>query len=116
MEIKEQWNKQERDSWLKILNVIQQENIFFKHNLANLLKNDIKPDTLEKGEQFQNQFLNMDTVIAILRHDVAVLNNLLGDEGTPDDTQEKLRTSIKKMETEFAQLQSKFNGYLCAAR
>lgn len=111
--------KNERETWLRTLDYIQQENVFLKNHLADIIKNDIKPEMLEQVEYFQNQFLNKDAVIALLRYDIANQNKLSengvehnGDFVKLQARQGKLRGDMEKMEREFSRLKFQFNSYL----
>ncbi|MBS1687715.1 MAG: hypothetical protein JSS96_03260 [Bacteroidetes bacterium] len=111
--------KNERETWLRTLDYIQQENVFLKNHLADIIKNDIKPEMLEQVEYFQNQFINKDAVIALLRYDIANQNKL-SENGTEHNgdfvklqaKQGKLRGDMEKMEREFSRLKFQFNTYI----
>ena len=111
--------KNERETWLRTLDYIQQENVFLKNHLADIIKNDIKPEMLEQVEYFQNQFINKDAVIALLRYDIANQNRLSehgiehnGDFVKLQARQGKLRGDMEKMEREFSRLKFQFNTYI----
>ena len=112
--------KHERDTWLRALNYIQQENVFLKNNLGEIIKeDDITTEMLEQIEYFQNQFLNKDAVLALLRYDIAEQNKLCNHKlvtelNLPEilKRQNKLRVDMEKMEKEFSQLKAKFNNYM----
>ena len=65
--------------------------------------------------------MDKDAVIAILRYDIALQNDLIEDSNTPVDTdvsskiilkQNKLREDMQRMEKEFNRLKFDFNNYL----
>lgn len=109
--------------WLRSLDFIQQENIHLKNSLADILKVALSDGMLEEAEYFQNQFLNKDTVIALLRRDIALQSQELerksqvGEDADKKSIkqQEKLRSDIEKMEKEFSKLKFQFNNYLSAS-
>lgn len=117
--IKELHLQQERQTWLRTLDYIQQETIHLKNQLAEIIKTDIQNGLLEKAEYFQSEFLNKDTVIALLRYDIAKQNN--AEVSGPDTEkritkkQDKLRSDMEKMEKEFSRLKFDFNNYLAQA-
>lgn len=101
-----QSQQEERYTWLRMLDVIQQENIELKNQLAEMIKNDIGRKSLERAEYYQNEFLNKDTIIALLRHDIVRQNN------TEKLKQEKLRRDMDLMGKEFNRLKTEFSNYL----
>ena len=111
--------KHERETWLRTLDYIQQENVFLKNCLADIISNDIEPEMLEEVEYFQNQFINKDTVISLLRYDIAEQNKL-SETGKDLNgsfkkmllSHDKLRADMEKTEKEFNKLKFQFNNYL----
>lgn len=111
------YQQEEQQKWLRTLDYLQQENIFLKNQLANIIKNDISSVSLEKAEYFQNEFLNKDAVIALIRYDIVKQNksNTSLDPETERKSvkrHEKLRSDIEKMEKEFSRLKHDFSVYL----
>lgn len=111
------YQKEEQQKWLRTLDYLQQENIFLKNQLANIIKNDISSVSLEKAEYFQNEFLNKDAVIALIRYDIAkqskATTNLDPEaERKTAKRHEKLRSDIEKMEKEFNRLKHDFSTYI----
>jgi hypothetical protein len=108
--------QQERQTWLRTLDYIQQETIYLKNQLAEVIKNDIPKSLLEKAEYFQNEFLNKDAVIALLRYDIAKQNKAADtdpeNENKTAKKQDKLRSDMEMMEKEFSRLKFDFNSYL----
>ena len=104
----------ELETWLRTLNYIQQENIYLKNRLAEIIKNGMDDAMLEQVEYFQSQFLNKDTVITLLRQDIAIERNLNGDLSNIKNqkTHDKLRKDMGLMEAEFSKLKFEFNNYL----
>ena len=104
----------ELETWLRTLDYIQQENIHLKTRLAGIIKHEVDNDLLEKVEYFQNQFLNKDAVITLLRHDIASIKDI--DSASFNKKvlvkHEKLRKDMELMEKEFSRLKFDFNNYL----
>jgi hypothetical protein len=114
--------KNERDTWLRALDYMQQENVFLKNCLADVIQTDITTEMLERAEYFQNQFINKDTVIALLRYDVAGQNKLYEDDkettnnlATVQKIQNRLRKDMAQMEKDFNFQKFQFNNYMAEA-
>ena len=110
----EQQMLHELDTWQRTLNFIQQENIHLKNRLAEIIKNGMDDTLLEQVEYFQNQFLNKDAVITLLRQDISMERNLDGDLRYKkyQKRHDKLRADMGMMEAEFNRLKFDFNNYL----
>lgn len=104
----------ELDTWQRTLNYIQQENIYLKNRLAEIIKNGMDDTLLDQVEYFQNQFLNKDAVITLLRQDIATERNLNGELHNSKNLKkhDKLRNDMGMMESEFSRLKFDFNCYL----
>ena len=113
--------KHENETWLRTLDYFQHENIYLKNRLAQIARTNINNSFLDDLEAYQNRFMDKDAVIAILRYDIALQNDLIEDSNTPVDTdvsskiilkQNKLREDMQRMEKEFNRLKFDFNNYL----
>ena len=111
--------KNERETWLRTLDYMQQENVFLKTSLGDSIQNDINSEVLERVEFFQSQFVNKDAVIALLRYDIAEQNRLLESSGDLSNNymaivkkQNSLRKDMARMEKDFNELKFQFNTYL----
>lgn len=107
----------EVNTWLRTLDYLQQENIYLKNRVADLLQYDVHSDYLDKIEYFHNKFIDKDAVLSLLRHDMIELAAKvdLQDERTTKQAlqkEEHLRRDMEKMETEFSRLKSDFNEYV----
>jgi hypothetical protein len=104
----------ELDTWQRTLNYIQQENIYLKNRLAEIIKNGMDDTLLDQVEYFQNQFLNKDAIVTLLRQDIATERNLNGDLSNNKNLKkhDKLRKDMGMMESEFSKLKFDFNSYL----
>ncbi len=114
METESRHVKQELENWLKKISYIQLQNVFLKDSLSSTIKHDVTPAMLDHLEFFQNQFLNKDTILTLLRYDIATQNKLLenGKMEVALQKQNMLRADIEKLEKEFDTLTKQFNAYL----
>lgn len=111
----------ETDNWLQALTAFQQENIVLKNRLAEVIRKCADDTILERLEYFQNNFLNKDMIISILRYDIAAFRKM---QENPEygqlpelqkklaESRNKLRRDIVKMNNEFTRLRTEFNVYL----
>ena len=114
--------KHESDSWKRMLQFMQQENVNLKTRLAEVLKKDVRNDFLEKAEYFQSGFLHLDERISFLRRDIAEINRMFltelfhdGHLKDLDQKQKRLRKDIEAEELGFNKLKSEFYHYLAEA-
>ncbi len=112
----------ERETWLRTLDYMQQENIYFKTNLAYIIKNGVDASMLEQAEHFQSIFINKDTMIALLRNDISLLaNNQEQGKATKENIdrraaeQDEIRSGIATIEQEFSKLKILFAEYMAKA-
>lgn len=103
-------------TWLQKLDGMQLENTDMKTRLADAVKQTVSASVLEEAEQFQNRFINKDTVISFMRADIKKHAQKIDDcANNPLDCQvwqNKLRSDMEKMETEFCSMKSVFASYL----
>lgn len=111
----------ETDNWLQALTAFQQENIVLKNRLAEAIRKCADGNILERLEYFQNNFLNKDMIISILRYDIAAFRKMQENpeygqvpelQKKLSDSRNKLRRDIVKMNNEFTRLRTEFNVYL----
>lgn len=69
--------RNECEAWKRLLCIIQEENVRLKTRLSEILEYDVKVEALEKIESFQSRFMKADTIIRLLRNEVADLDRLL---------------------------------------
>ncbi len=74
----------ESDTWKRQLAFMVDENIHMKARLVEVLKDKQNAPSLEAAEAFQNQFIEQDSVIGILRNNVAEFDCLLKREVLED--------------------------------
>jgi len=112
-------------TWERSLEFFKQENSFLKTRLSQVLDYDGKDvdGFMALVEQFQNQFILKDELIAELLHDIHAqetkLKHSFIDPNNSDvlnkkltRQQEKLRNEMIFFEKDFARLKNEFNNYL----
>ncbi|MCB9046469.1 MAG: hypothetical protein H6550_10065 [Chitinophagales bacterium] len=100
-------------SWLKTLEWLRQENASLKNRLADVIKDNVSSELLEKAENFQSLFLDKDAVISLLRRDIAQFNARSSNkETTVSKEYTKLGADIARMEKEFLAVKSDFYKFL----
>ena len=110
----------QRDSWKRTLAFMQEENVFLKNRLAEVLNDKVDGDLLQRAEGFQSNFLQEDDLISLLRSDIAEFDKLLVRElfvnGTILKVVERKYRNIRKLmtaaEKQFGNLKLEFNNYL----
>lgn len=117
-----QQHQYERAAWCRLLDYLQEENIHYKNRIADILRNDIGSSLIETLELFLNKFVQEDSIISLLRHDIAELNKKIPAKESGDEqkenldkiilTQDKLRKEVETIEQQFNKLKFTFNKYL----
>lgn len=103
----------EINAWLRTLDYLQQENIYMKNRIADVIQHTASADVLEKMEHYQNFFLNKDTIITFLRRDIRELEKRKVNGELPS-MMKTLRSDMEMMEKEFSHLKTDFNNYMQA--
>lgn len=107
---------QEQEGWLKTLERLRLENLWLKNRLIEIIQKDISKEQLEKAEYFQGLFLDKDTVLALLRRDIARLAKkvvtLLPERNGYIQERSKLREDVYRMEKEFSTVKDQFNSFV----
>lgn len=106
--------KQEQTSWLKTLERLRLENLLLKNKLIEIVKKDISKEQLERAEFFQGLFLDKDTVIALLRRDIArqASKSTHPEKNGYLQDQNKLKEDVYRMEKEFSAVKEEFNRFV----
>ena len=107
------------ETWSRLLDYFQQENVHFKNQLSFVIKNDKGNESLDKAEYFQNKFLNKDTVIVLLRQDIGELMRYM-DKGVYNDGKldtfmkkhKRLSEDVEKLVQEFKRIKAEFSDYV----
>ena len=108
----------ELDTWSRLLDYLQQENVYFKNLLSHVIKNDKANTLLEKAEYFQNKFVNKDAVIVLLRQDISEQMKWIEKGGNNEQADlylkkhKRLNQDIDKLEEEFKRLKVDFSDYV----
>lgn len=110
----------EIDTWKRLLDFINEENILFKIRISDLLKDSFDRILLEEVDGFQNRFIRQDEITCQLRNDIAELNKL--PEGqiirngkifkAVDNKMRYLRRNMKMAENRFIAIRKDFNHFL----
>ncbi len=110
--------KQEQAAWLKTLERLRLENLLLKNKLIEIIKKEISKEQLEKAEFFQGLFLDKDTVIALLRRDIARQAAksipLVPEKNGYQYEQSKLKEDVYRMEKEFSAVKEAFNRFVAS--
>ena len=109
----------EHETWKRLLEFTQSENVFLKTRLAQITKGNTSRDLLDEIEYFHNKLLMEDNTIAMLRHDVAEQENCLKREVYEAGSmikevrkrQKRLRKEIEIAEQKFNKLQFEFYNF-----
>lgn len=115
MKTREEILKQEQEVWLKTLERLRLENLLLKNRLIEIIRKDISKDQLEKAEFFQGLFLDKDTVIALLRRDIARMTAtapMLPERNGYMTERNKLKEDVYRMEKEFSSVKDQFNRFV----
>lgn len=113
--------KQEYEAWFRTLDYMQQQNILLKNTLAAISRRDISVDMLDQLEQYQTKFLEKDTLIMLLRMDIATHEqSIISNNGSPVadallKRHNKLRRDMEHAEKDFNTLKYNFNNYVSGA-
>jgi hypothetical protein len=110
----------ENETWKRLLEFLQAENVFLKNRLAQIASEDIDSEMLEEAEYFQNHFVEEDEKITLLRSEVAAQGSLLSREVFENGLiikevmrqQKKMRKSMEAAEQRFNRLKFEFNDFL----
>lgn len=112
--------QKESESWKRLLEYIQQENSYLKDLLADIVSQDINRELLGRAEEFQNQFITKDEMIALLRGDIYDFEQWLLNLASHYkrnineylEKQRKLRNEIESLEQRFNKLKFEFLNYV----
>lgn len=115
--IKQYWF--EFETWRRLLENIQAENVYLKNRLAQIIKEESTNDLLDDIENYHNILLTEDNNIALLRNDVASQENWLRREVFEENatikeimkSHKKLRKEIELFEQKFNKLKFEFNTF-----
>lgn len=115
MDMKMEHYRQELSAWARALDYHQQENVYLKNLLAEIIKNTHE-ELPDKMEYYQNRLINNDTLLTIIRHDIREYGKALEAPATINsdsfrNSSEKLRANMGKMEKELSSQKYDLNNY-----
>lgn len=107
----------ESKSWKRALEFMKEENIHLKNQLSVILQGQVGKNILEHAEDFQNQFINTDELVLLLRNDIGKLEQLsatiTAEPASGNDTiniyMKIIRNNISVAESRCAKLKMEFN-------
>jgi hypothetical protein len=109
----------ESDRWKRLVQFIQLENSYCKNRLAEVIKNsNASTGFLEQAEFYQNYYIQQDTHLSLLKHDLNKFGRLVEQEKSIDgvvniqNTHSQLKREIEKLETDFHEMQQKFSNFV----
>lgn len=110
----------QNEAWREILKQLENENIFFKTKLTDILTTDLPKVQLAHLEFFQSRFLKMDSRIGLLRHEIREYTILLKlQTGSLEqeflNRYKNLRENIFSIRESFQLLRADFQDYLSDA-
>lgn len=105
---------QETSDWLHLLEYLQQEIVYMKTQLAEIVRGNVTKDVLAQLEHYQNMFLTKDTVIAFFRKDVLLLRQRINADSNNVPEIGTLRKDIDKLAREFSSLRNNYQQYAAA--
>ncbi|MBU3714582.1 MAG: hypothetical protein FGM46_06490 [Ferruginibacter sp.] len=114
----------EFETWRRLLENIQNENIYLKNRLAQIIKEESTNELLDDIEHYHNILLTEDSNIALLRNDVASQESWIRREVFEENatikeilkTHKKLRKEIELFEQKFNKLKFEFNAFFSEKR
>jgi hypothetical protein len=109
----------QNEAWKEILRQLENENIFFKTKLTDILTMDFPKVQLAHLEFFQSRFLKMDSQIGLLRHEIREYTVLLKQLLQTDRQEQEflnpyknLGENIFSIRESFQLLRADFQDYL----
>lgn len=111
--------KYEAESWKRLLQFLIEENINMKNRLSEVLSGPFDYNLLERLDTFQARFVQIDSLLSLIRHYVVEVEELLINNEPVTDWLVNLytklrilRNSVTNAEKILLKLESDFNGYL----
>jgi predicted nuclease with TOPRIM domain len=112
---------QENSTWLRTLNYMEDENSYMKNRLSKVLDAYHSAELLEWAELHQNQMLQKEEAINLLKQDINAQEKRLVSEYLFDGqqlkdeiilAQDQIRGQMNYMEDDFFKMKKAFNEYL----
>ncbi len=101
--------------WLGILNELKNENVQLKDWLSESISGQVPVDFVERAETFQQQFVEKDQIIDLLRRDIAVLLEEVSIHGMRQVNKKQylnLEKAIMRLQIEFQKMKLSFLNFL----
>ena len=110
----------ESESWKRLLEYIQQETTYLRNQLAEVVCEDISNELVADAEEFQNRFIIIDEIIALVRGDICNYNSWLFEQLAQQDRdnekyyklQRRLRNEIQLLDQRFSKFKFEFLNYI----
>lgn len=108
-------------SWLRVVDFFEEENIFLKKRLADVVYHNTDKDFLALAEQYQNLFIIKTNFMEELRHDINEQEDglkkalLQPEKYLPKyfyEQHKKLEHDTSFLEKDFAKIRNDFNKYI----
>jgi hypothetical protein len=110
--------KLEVESWSRLINFFQQENVLLKSRLADFVSGSNSNDEICFAEAFLEDFLSNDKMILFFADELKIQSRLLYKEGNNDsmygwimENQQRLRVYFIKAEESFFRIKQSFSNY-----
>lgn len=116
---KKQQFVQEIESWKRLIVFMQQEYIFLKTQLTDIIRNDTENKILPQAELFQSFFISEESAIANLKKDIGKQEENINRASFMDKfhldeivaVQKSGRQKIEDLERKLVKLKFEFNNY-----
>ncbi|MCF3107648.1 hypothetical protein LL912_02535 [Niabella sp. CC-SYL272] len=101
----------ESGKWLTILSELKMDNVLLKNRLSKAISGKVPSGFVEQAELFQQQFVDKDQVIDLLRRDVILLQEEIYRKGMTEANSIQhavLGKAAKQLQFEFQKMKSSF--------
>lgn len=111
----------EHQSWLRVVDFFEEENVYLKNRLAEVVYNNADKDFLALAERYQNLFIIKANFMEELRHDINEQEDIVKKAFvtphkylTSDFFSQhiKLQHDTRFLEKDFAKIRNEFNKYI----
>lgn len=110
----------ECNAWNRTLEYLISENNHLKNRLSEILKDKFDKYLLEEVEGFQNRFIKEDKLIALIRNEIAELDEFFEAEEYEQERPEaerihklkQIRNNLRTAESRLSELKADFNDFL----
>ncbi|PZR25550.1 MAG: hypothetical protein DI535_17850 [Citrobacter freundii] len=110
----------ESNTWKRQIALMVDENIYMKARLVEILREQERRSSLEAAEGFQNEFIEQDSVISVLKNGIAEFDRLLKRERFEDGMlvnavfvkHKHLEDDLSVAKKKFEELKIRFNKHI----